>query len=96
MVGPSATEVRDAAETGNLAVLRKLLEMRLDIDSRDDLGRTALMLATLRGHSEAVDLLLEKGADPNVADKKGVTPLQAAREGKNAAIAAALERRGGR
>lgn len=96
VVGPSPTELRGAAETGDLAVLRKLLEMRVDIDSRDDLGRTALMLATLRGHSEAVDLLLEKGADPNVADNRGVTPLQAARQGKNAAIAAALERRGGR
>ena len=95
-VGPSASEVRGAAETGDLTELRKLLEARVDIDSRDDLGRTALMLATLRGHAEAVDLLLEKGADPNVADTEGVTPLQAAREGKNAAIAAALERRGAR
>lgn len=96
VVGPSATEVRGAAESGDVAQLRKLLETRVDIDSRDDLGRTALMLATLRGHAQAVDLLLEKGADPNVADNRGVTPLQAAKEGKNAAIAAALERRGAR
>ncbi len=96
VVGPSPSEVRSAAENGDLPALRRLLDMPVNLDSRDSLGRTALMLATLRGHAGAVDLLLEHGADPNVADDHGVTPLQVAKNEKKAAIATALRRRGAR
>ncbi len=41
------------------------------IDARDGHGRTALMLATLRGRRAAVDALLAAGADPNAADADG-------------------------
>jgi uncharacterized protein len=68
--------------------------MHVDVDSRDSLGRTALMLATLRGQAEAVDLLLDNGADPNVADNRGTTPVQVARQANATAIVSALERKG--
>ncbi len=54
------------------------------------------MLATVNGHRDAVDMLLDHGADPNVADGQGMTPLQVARAGKEPAIVAALQRRGAR
>ena len=94
VVGPSPTDLRRAAEKGDLPALQKLLKMPIDIDSRDAQGRTALMLATLRGHAEAVDILLDGGADPNVADNRGTTPLQAAKAANAAAIVASLERKG--
>jgi hypothetical protein len=91
-----AAAVRRAAEIGDLAGLQRLLEKQSDIDSGDAAGRTALMLATLHGQTDAVAALLAYGADPNAADADGTTPLQAARAGDHPAIVAALQRYGAR
>jgi ankyrin repeat protein len=93
--GP-ATDLRRAAETGDLTELQTLLDKQPDIDARDAGGRTALMLATLHGQTRAVDVLLAHGADPNAADARGITPLQAAVGGNYPDIVAALQRGGAR
>ena len=54
------------------------------------------MLATLHGRTDAVDMLLDHGADPNVADGQGATPLQVATASHETAIIAALRRKGAR
>lgn len=41
-------------------------------------GDTLLMVASARGHSRMVKLLIEKGADPNMQGKYGFTPLMVA------------------
>ena len=41
-------------------------------------GTTALTLAIINGHFDAAVALLEKGANPNIADKNGMTALYAA------------------
>jgi hypothetical protein len=92
----SAAEVRRAAEIGAVPALQTLLGQQVDVDARDESGRTALMLATLSGQARAVDVLLAHGADPNAADAQGITPLQAAIAGDRPAIAAALRRAGAR
>jgi hypothetical protein len=91
-----AAALRQAAQSGDVIGVRRQLEKRSDIDARDAGGRTALMLATLNGHLPAVEVLLGAGADANAADGDGVTPLQAAMNGNQPAIAAALRRAGGR
>jgi ankyrin repeat protein len=88
--------LRHAAEIGDLAGLESLLQKRVDLDSRDSAGRTALMLATLHGQVGTAVALLGHGADPNAADARGTTPLEAARAGDHPDIAAALERYGAR
>lgn len=92
----TAAQLRQAAELGNVPALQSLLGKQAAIDARDDSGRTALMLATLHGRTEAVKVLLSAGADPNAADANGTTPLQAALEGDQPAIADALRRAGAR
>ena len=91
-----AAAFRRAAEIGDLSGLQALLEKQADIDSHDAVGRTALMLATLHGQTNAVAALLAYGADPNAADADGTTPLQAAKTGDHPAIVAALQRYGAR
>ncbi len=50
------------------------------------------MLAIVHGQARAVDALLARGADPNAADSRGTTPLQAAMAARRPDIAAALQR----
>ena len=91
-----AAAFQHAAERGDLATLQALLAKQVNIDARDSLGRTALMLATLHSQTDTVAALLAAGADPNLADLRGTTPLQAAMAADQTAIIAALQRYGAR
>jgi Ankyrin repeats (3 copies) len=51
----------------NPAVIRTLVEGGADIRATDARHRTALALATERGHGETAALLRERGADPGMA-----------------------------
>lgn len=90
-----AAELRRAAEIGDIAQLQAQIANG-PADARDQDGRTALMLAVLRGQSRAVEMLLASGADPNAADAHGTTPLQAALAAHQQAIAETLQRAGAR
>jgi ankyrin repeat protein len=56
-----------------------LLSKGAEIDARDrETGSTALHLAASWGRTEALRVLLKRGADPALANKAGVSPLAAA------------------
>lgn len=96
---PGATrqqQLRRAAEAGDVDEIAALASGLRDLNARDAQGRTAVMIATLHGQTAAVTTLLARGADPNVADANGLTPLQAARAAGASDIIATLERYGGR
>ena len=96
------TALIPASERGHVEVVRYLLEQTdVDIDHVNNLGWTALLEAIVLGdgdaaHQEVVRLLIENGADLDIADKDGVRPLAHARARGQAEIAAALEAAGAR
>jgi ankyrin repeat protein len=76
--------LRATIQRGNLALLRLLLGHGCDPNARPidspSLGDPALLSAVKTGKAEMVGALLEAGADPNVSDQAGTTPLEAARK----------------
>ncbi len=57
-----------AARTGDLALIDKLLDEGVDVNSATHYNSTALSFACDRGHLDAVKLLLKRGANPNTQD----------------------------
>ncbi len=70
------TPLHYAATTGQLAVIRLLIENHAYIDAESPNGSTPLMLASMYGTPEAVKLLLDEGADPALKNQQGLTALQ--------------------
>lgn len=68
----------DAARTGNLDMLKTLTQAKYPLNTQDDKGYTALILAAYHGQKQTVDYLLKSGADACVQDKKGNTALMGA------------------
>lgn len=72
-----------AASSGIPTVVQEILKYKPDVNTRSASGTTALLACLQRHHykdtavnlREVVRLLLDAGADPNIADKEGQTPL---------------------
>jgi ankyrin repeat protein len=75
----------DAARRGDSARLRELLSQGIPVDARGSDGLTALSAAVGYDRADAVRILLEHGADPNVFGQHG-TPLHVAAEGGHSAM----------
>ncbi|MFO0618683.1 MAG: ankyrin repeat domain-containing protein [Polyangiaceae bacterium] len=76
-----------AAQGGLVRLTRKLLDEGQDPNLRADDGDTPLIDAAFGGHATTVALLLKRGADPTLANKKRRTALSYA---KNAAVKALI------
>lgn len=90
-----------AAERGHVEVVTELLETDIEGDHVNDLGWTALLEAIILGdggprHTQVVRLLVDAGADVNIADGEGVTPLEHARRRDHEEIVEILENAGAR
>ncbi|KAL5288300.1 GPANK1 family protein [Megaselia abdita] len=68
------------ATENDLEGLRELTLSEEDINSTDDYGWTALMMASCENASETVKFLLDLGAKTDIADKKGHTALSLAQQ----------------
>ena len=78
-----------------------LLRTQIDKDHVNKLGWTALLEAVILGdggptYARIVQMLVKAGANPNIADRNGVTPLAHARARNLAEIAKILEAAGAR
>ena len=70
-----AHRLRDAASSGNLDELVKLVQTGVPVNDRSSFNNTALLYAAMHGKSECVRFLIENGADVNIANDTGYTPL---------------------
>lgn len=85
-----------AAHLGHDGIVRELIKAGAPLDHVNNLGWTALIEAVILGdggkrHVETVRVLLAAGANRNLADRQGETPLQHARARGYAAMVALLE-----
>lgn len=84
-----------AAHLGHHEVVRRLIAGGAPLDHVNNLGWTAVMEAVVLGdggadHAATVQALIEAGADADIPDRDGVTPLQHARARGYDKIAAIL------
>ena len=90
-----------SAHLGHVGVVGALIEAKAPLDHINNLGWTALIEAIVLGdggtrHTEIVRLLIAAGADVQLADSRGVSPLGLARNRGYGNIAAILEGAGAR
>ena len=73
-----------ACERAHVETVKLLLTTKIDVNHVNNLGWTCLLEIVILGdggarHVEVAKLVLAAGADPNIADKDGVSPLTHAR-----------------
>ena len=90
-----------AAHLGHAEVVRTLIAARAPLDHVNNLGWTALMESIVlgnggRSHTDTLDALLKAGANPNIPDRQGVTPLGHARQRGYGEMVRILEAAGAR
>ena len=94
------TALIPACERGHVDAVRVLLTTTIDVDHVNNLGWTCLLELVILGdggpaHQAIARLILGAGADPNLADRAGVSPVQHARRQGQRAIEALLTAAGG-
>ncbi|MGE3273641.1 MAG: ankyrin repeat domain-containing protein [Vicinamibacterales bacterium] len=73
------TPIHYAARQGYMEVAAALLESGVDVNQPTGGDHTSpLLVATINGRFDMARMLLERGADPNLAAENGATPLYAA------------------
>lgn len=73
-----------AATTGQVAIMKQLLEQHAFIDAQSPNGTTPLMMAAMYGSADAVKLLLAEGADIAMKNEQGLSALDFARRANRA------------
>lgn len=67
-----------AADRGDVATVKAILDLAPDVNLLDETGQTALHYASACGHLDSVKLLMEHGASTNIKDSEGFSPADVA------------------
>lgn len=95
------TALTPACHYGHVEAVRVLLATPIDVDHVNRLGWTCLLEAVILGdggppYQDIVRQVIARGANVNLADRDGVTPLQHARSRRQDRVAELLRGAGGR
>jgi ankyrin repeat protein len=90
-----------ACHYGHVETVRLLLTTKINVNQINNLGWTCLLEIVILGdggpaHVEITRLVLAAGADPNINDNQGVSPLAHARQRGQAEVAKLIAQAGGR
>ena len=90
-----------ACERAHVETAKLLLTSGIDVNHVNNLGWTCLLEIVILGdggprHQQVARLVLDAGADPNLPDKDGVSPLQHARKRGQNEVAKLIAAAGGR
>ena len=92
--GGPPKDIREAARQGNIEAVKQYLADGVDVNAKDDWGKTPLHYATANDQKETVELLIAEGAEVNVMSNKGQTPLDWAINSKVTEIVELLRKHG--
>ena len=87
------TSLMFASNYGFYSIAKMLLENGANTDEipNDENGWPAIISASYKGHDDIVKLLVDHGADPNIADKNGITALKWAENQGNTEVVELLK-----
>ena len=89
------TSIHKCADSDNIAGLKSfVLDSAADPNKKDRWGNAPIHLVAQRGHTNAVNLLLEFDADPNAQNNKGWSPVHEAVVGGHVEVLEILYERG--
>jgi len=83
---PAKSDIADAAQRGDKAAVRSLVQKKADVNAPQIDGTTALHWAVQAEDLELADLLIRNGAKVSIATVAGATPLQLAAVNGSAAL----------
>ena len=78
---PGWTPLHYAASSGQVAIMKLLLDKYAFIDAQSPNGTTPLMMAAMYGSIDSVKLLLDEGADSAMKNQQGMTAIDFAKRG---------------
>ena len=93
--GGPPKDIREAARQGNSEAVKQYLADGVDVNAKDDWGKTLLHSTAEMRRKEIAELLIAEGADVNAKDDEGDTPLYYAHRRVYTEVAALLRKHGG-
>lgn len=86
VVKPTPSQLNVAISKGDLAKVQQLVGIGVDVNKKDERGKTPLMYAILFNQPQIVSFLIRSGADYRAEDANGLTITDYAEKSKSEEI----------